>query len=274
MKIKIFIIFILFTNFTALAKAKIVTSITPLASIVAMLVKDDADVSSIVTSNICPHHYHLKISDLDKIKKADIVIYIDDQFDNFVPKLVNTNNSNIIKISRFKSLQIIDNNGHPNWHFWLDLSNVQILLEELSLKLAGYFPEKRAKIYHNLSKAKERIGDLAAMKIKILANLPRLILLSDSLEYFFIDNKSELYKLYQPNHKSLKYLAKLQQLIKEPNNKCLILSKDQDGKFYQKFNCPIIQLDSENWQTSKEKMVDLFYHQYLKMIKQVALCNK
>jgi zinc transport system substrate-binding protein len=273
MKIKIFALFIVFTNFTVLAKPKIVTSITPLASIVAMLVRDNAEVSSIVTNNICPHHYHLKLSDLDKVRKANIVIYIDDQFDNFVPKLMDTNNSHIIKISNFKSLKIVNNNGHPNWHFWLDLSNVQILLEELSLKLAGHFPERREVIYQNLGKAKKRIGDLAIIKTKILSDLPKVILLSDSLEYFFIDNNLEVNKLYQPNHKSLKYVANLQQLLKEPNNKCLILSSDQDGKFYQKFNSPIIQLESENWQTSKEEMVDLFYNQYLKMINQVAMCK-
>ena len=273
MEIKIFTLFIIFINFTALAKPKIVTTITPLASIVLMLVRDDAEVSSLVTNNICPHHYHLKLSDLEKIKEANIIIYIDDQFDNFVSKLVDKNSSKIIKISNFKSIKIVANKGHPNWHFWLDLDNIQILLEELSTELAQHFPEKRNSIYQNLKHAKKRVADLAMIKTKILSALPKLILLSDSLEYFFIGDKFSVNKLYQPNHKSLKYVDNLKQLLKGPDKPCLVISSDQDPKFYQNFNNKLIQLESENWPISEGEMVDLFYNQYLKMIHQVARCK-
>ncbi|MFU7503349.1 MAG: metal ABC transporter solute-binding protein, Zn/Mn family, partial [Candidatus Tisiphia sp.] len=78
-------------NYAAFAsgKVKIVTSITPLAAIIAMLVKDQAEIVAIANNDDCPHHYNLKPSDLKKVKDADIVFYIDEQFDGFVGKLMN-----------------------------------------------------------------------------------------------------------------------------------------------------------------------------------------
>lgn len=51
---------------------KIVTSTTPIASIVSVLVKDKARVVAINdVSSGCPHHYHMKPSDKDKVVGAD-----------------------------------------------------------------------------------------------------------------------------------------------------------------------------------------------------------
>ncbi|MFU7502495.1 MAG: metal ABC transporter substrate-binding protein [Candidatus Tisiphia sp.] len=116
-------------SFANVGRIKIVTSITTLASIIAMLVKEQAEIVAIANNNDCPHHYNLRPSDLKKVKDADIVFYIDEQFDGFAGKLMNGHSKNVIKISNFNRLKIINNDSYSNWHIWLDLDNVKILLD-------------------------------------------------------------------------------------------------------------------------------------------------
>ena len=52
------ILIITLFNTQVIARPKIVTSITPLASIAAMLLDDLAEITVIAASNSCPHHFH------------------------------------------------------------------------------------------------------------------------------------------------------------------------------------------------------------------------
>ena len=254
-------------NNTVFAKPKIVASISPITSIIAMLVEDKAELTTIAITNSCPHHYHLKPSDLKKIKDASLVVYINDEFDGFAAKLMKSHNNNVMKISDIKSIKIIDN----NWHFWLDLSNIKILLDELAIILARNFPEIRNDIYLNLDKAKKQIEELDKIKNQKLSDLPHVILLSDSLEYFFSFNKENNTRLYQ-SHNSPRYLSRLEKLLNKSEKNCLILSSDQPKEFYKRFNTKIIELESENWADSG-KIEQLFYKKYIKMIDEVVKCN-
>jgi zinc transport system substrate-binding protein len=274
MKIKILItLFIIIVNHTILAetaKIKIVSSITPLAAIIAMLVKDQAEIIVIANNNACPHHYHLKPSDLKIVKDADIVFYIDQQFDGFVGKLMNSHSDNVFKISNFSGLNIIGDEFNNNWHIWLDLDNVIIMLEQLAVILAKQFPAIDMIVNQNLVLAKQQVADLRKIEREELSSLQDVILLSDSLEYFFNKNY-KIAKLYNTNQKSLKYLSNLEELLNKSNSKCLILTIEQNVENYKKFNAMIVAVESENWQVSK--ITDqLFYNQYLKIINQVAKC--
>ncbi len=270
------ILFLFFASFKALAIEKpmlrIVTSITPLASIAQLLVKDLASISAIVTTNACPHHYSSKVSDLEKVRSADIIIYIDEQFDGFAAKLIRTHQVNNLKISSFTGLKIIKNNNQINWHLWLDLSNVEIILIQLAKELIKLKPELEKDINYNLQQSRNQLKELKTIKQNLLTTLPSLVLLNDSVEYFFIDNpKHDITNLYEPKNKSLYYMTKLETLVRSKEQPCLILSQEQNPQIYQKFERPIIQLTSENW-TLADGVLLPFYNQYLKMIQQVASC--
>ncbi|WP_041808461.1 metal ABC transporter solute-binding protein, Zn/Mn family [Rickettsia bellii] len=261
------ILYLLFFSFTSYAKPKIVTSITPIASIAAMLVKDKAEIESLAISNSCPHHYNLKPSDLAKVKNANIAIYIDEEFDGFAEKLINNHANTIIKISDIKDLKIIKD----NWHIWLDLDNVKVLLQEFTKIFSEKFPELQQDINNNLELAMKELQDLQEAKNNEFANIKDVILLSDSSEYFFIDTNIRTTKLYSDSQKSLRYFSKLDSLIKESNNKCLVLSTEQNPNLYNKLNVKTVILNSENWDI---KNIDSgsYRNQYLQMINQVKWC--
>lgn len=255
--------------FAGNTKIKIVTSITPLASVIAMLLADNAEIVAIANNNDCPHHYHLKPSDLQKVKDADLVVYIDDHFDSFASKLMNNHGQNVIKISDLTKLKLIGD----NWHIWLDLENVKILLEQLSAILAKQFPGLSAKIYQNLDTSKKQIDHLVKIKAEKLARLNDVILLSDSLEYLFDEQKYKVQKLYSGNQKSLKYVKTLEKLLDKSSDKCLVLSTEQDSKIYRNFKANVVTVESENW-IVENITDDLFYNQYLKIIDQISQCTK
>jgi len=275
-----------FLSLTSYGKPKIITSITPIAGIAAMLVKDKADIESLAVNSGCPHHYNLKPSDLAKVKNADIAIYIDEQFDGFAKKLIDNHSKNIIKISDIKTLKIkgIVNNRIAtsndvgkfksidyNWHIWLDLDNVAILLQEFAKIFSEKFPDLQADINNNLFVALKELETLQETKNNELATLKDVILLSDSSEYFFINPAITTVKLYSDNQKSLKYFSKLEALIKHTNNKCLVLSLEQNPKAYNKLNVKTVILNSENWEI-KNIDSNSFQNQYLQMINQVKKC--
>ncbi|WP_410526136.1 metal ABC transporter solute-binding protein, Zn/Mn family [Rickettsia endosymbiont of Gonocerus acuteangulatus] len=265
--ITITLLYFLFFSFTSYAKPKIVTSITPIASIAAMLVKDKVEIESLAVSNGCPHHYNLKPSDLAKVKNADIAIYIDEEFDGFAEKLINNHAKTIIKISDIKDLKTMKD----NWHIWLDLDNVQIMTKEFAKIFSEKFPDLQADINNNLELAMKELQDLQEAKNNEFANIKDVILLSDSSEYFFVDTNIRTTKLYSDSQKSLRYFSKLDSLIKESNNKCLILSTEQNPNLYNKLNVKTVILNSENWDI---KNIDSrsFQNQYLQMINQVRGC--
>ena len=181
----ILLILILLANTSYAEKPKIVTSTIPLAIITKMITGDLFDINIIQTSKGCPHHYQMKPSDKNKAENANILIYIDDNFDNVASLLFAKSKRHVIKISDMKSLDFIGNNGQKNWHFWLSLENILAYENELSGILIKSFPEFKAKILSNKDHAEAQILELAKKKNQILKDLGELVLLSDSLEHLF-----------------------------------------------------------------------------------------
>ncbi|HJD55127.1 MAG TPA: zinc ABC transporter substrate-binding protein [Rickettsia endosymbiont of Pyrocoelia pectoralis] len=229
---------------TSYGKPQIVTTITPIASLASMVLKDKADIEALAVGSGCPHHYNLKPSDLKKVQNADIAIYIDEEFDGFAEKLINNHAKTIIKISDIKNLKIIE----MNLHLWLDLDNAKVILQELAKIFSEKFPDLKQDINNNLELALRELTALQETKNNELANLKDVILLNDSSEYFFVNPNIKTTKLYSGTQKSLKYFSKLEDLIKNSNNKCLILNLEQNPELYNKLDTKIVRLNSENWE--------------------------
>ena len=253
------------------ASPKIVTSITPIASIIAMLTGDSAEIVAIDASSGCPHHYHMKPSDKDKVTDANVMVYIDDHFDGFAGRLFENFKGRTVKISDIESVKLIGENGKINWHFWLDLDNVSALQEEISNLLLSEFPELKDGLLLKQKENKADIAMLKKLKEEALKLVDNLVLLSDSLEHFFTGTDVKITKLYQKPNSSLQDFEKLQNALNVETDLCIVLDTTQDPKIYQKFNKKIVQLESENWvlEDSMHGDSELFYRKYINMIKQL-----
>lgn len=269
------LILVLFVNVAFAAKPKIVTSITPIASIISMMTEGAAEVVAIDASAGCPHHYQMRPSDKDKVINSKMLVYIDDSFDGFAGLLFTNFGGKIVKLSELKSINFLDENGQKNWHFWLDLKNILALHAELSEILLKEFPELEYNILASQNKIKAKITSLMQLKENELKSVGELVILSDSLAHFFTDADAQIIKLYQKSNSSLKDLENLEYVLNTDIAQCIVIDSAQNLKSYKKFNKNIIQLESENWALSNDESSswDLFCTKYLKMINQLQGCR-
>lgn len=267
-------LFILVSSLSANAKPKIVTSITPIASLVAMLTEDAADVVAINVSSGCPHHYQMKPSDKEKIFDAKMLIYIDDSFESFAGKLAEKFKGKVVKISDFGSVNFQDKRDAINWHFWLDLNNVLAFHEELAEVLIKDIPELKLTIESNRNKARAKIKSLIQLKDHELSSIHDVVVVSDSFEHFFNGIDTGVVKLYQKTHSSLKDYSDIEHILDNQTHQCVVVDSDQDDSVYKKFSKRIVKLDSENWVSENENWfkTDLFCNKYIEMIKLLKQC--
>ena len=274
MKNKILLlILVLFANAALGAKPRIVTSITPIAGIVSMLVDGAAEVVAIDISAGCPHHYQMRPSDKDKIADSQMLIFIDDSFDVFAGKLFARFQDKTVKISELNLINFLDANGQKNWHFWLDLKNVLAFQEELANILLKYFPELKDTILSNKNKAQAKITSLMKLKQRELESVNELVILSDSFEHFFAGMSTRIIKLYQRENSSLRDFRNLEHILNTDQPQCIVIDNTQDSAIYKKFSKKIIQIESENWTVDDNMLRDLFYTKYLEMINQLKDCR-
>ncbi len=268
------IIFLILTQSICFAKIKIVTSITPLASITSMLLEDLVEVISINNQQECPHNLTIRPSDITKILNAELVIYIDDNFELFIPKILKNYNGLTFKVSDITVIDFAETNSNqPNWHFWLDLNNVMLFQQKLSTFLINHFPKFKEEIIINLIKSQKKINILKERKKKLLNNVTGLLVLSDSLEHFF-KNEKNITSLYQAETNSIKSMTILKNKAKSNAVQCLVIGPNQNPSAYKVFNKKIIQLDSENWKVDKkQKIHNLFEEKYLELINQLKTCT-
>ncbi|RYE06372.1 MAG: hypothetical protein EOP33_04100 [Rickettsiaceae bacterium] len=254
------------------ANPKIVVSITPIASIVSMLLGQEAEIISLANSNGCPHQHAAKLSDLNNIKNSDISIYIDKQFDHFAAKLMSEHAKEIIVIGDIDELKITYNNNVPNLHLWLDLSNVKCMLKQLSSIFIKQFPKLEQHITKNLNDSIIKIDNLAATKNNVLSNSSQVMLFSDSLEYFFNYNHNVIISNYSLS-KNISYVNTFRDILEKNSHlKCFVFSAEQDTTFYNQYNKKIVKLQSENWQLSKD-LSELYFIKYTEMIKLIEQCQ-
>ncbi|NSW88266.1 zinc ABC transporter substrate-binding protein [bacterium] len=184
---------------------KIVATIKPIHSIILNVV-DNEDVHLLLNGNVSPHDYHLKPSDMKKIKEADIVFYVDDEsIETFLHRALKTiddrNKVAIFSNSRIKLLPIREggiweeelaedghNHAHGEYdgHIWLSTNNAIRITKQVVKKLSEITPSKKnlykknAMIYINQLKnsKKEISAELASIK-----NEPYIVF-HDAYQYF------------------------------------------------------------------------------------------
>ena len=219
----VLLLLLVVSNFSANAKPKLVTSITPVASLVAMLTEDEAEVVAINISSGCPHHYQMKPSDKEKIFESQMLIYIDDSFDSFAGKLAEKFKGKVVKISSFRSLNFQDEKEGINWHFWLDLNNVLAFHDELAAILIKEIPELKTVVESNKSKTRAKINLLIQLKYHELASIKGMVVVSDSLEHFFKGIDAGVIKLYKKAHSSLKDYSDIEYILGNDRPQCIVI---------------------------------------------------
>ena len=84
-----------------MANADILASVKPLGFIVSSIADGVTGTQVLVPAGASPHDYNLKLSDIQKVKSADLVVWIGEDVDSFLDKP-------ITQIERKKVITIAD----------------------------------------------------------------------------------------------------------------------------------------------------------------------
>jgi zinc transport system substrate-binding protein len=270
------LILIFFLSLNVIASVKVSVSIKPIHSIVSLLTDGVTDPDLLIKGNQSAHHFFMKPSHAMKIMSSDLFILIDKDFEAGLQKITNNLDKNKIFYFSNTSKNILSSkdNLHSsdsiNPHLWLDKENVINFAKGLSEKLRELYPENSKQLQKNL--------DLFLKKFSMASqsNFPnnhkkKIILQSNSAEYFLNDNNIKDYQIISNNHEGLISMKKYNEIIKlSDGNKIACLIADYNSnydlieKLAKEINTQLIVIDvigrnSKDYYKFTQSIYDKFY---------------
>lgn len=246
---KKFICILLFAinNLAEANKLKVVVTNRPIASLVAMISGDQANIDILAPPCGCPHNYHMKPSQHALIKNSDILVYINQDFDAFIQPHLGKYKGRVLNIGDLPGLQLLKNNTVTNWHIWFSIDNALIILEEVKKILVGLDP-KNTNLYNSRAVMfSKQIKKFQARK-KYFEQC-NILLLTDNIEYLFGATKFNIYKNIAYNDNiTLNFAQQIENIVKTKNLDVVIISDEQNYQFFKKLvPNKIVQIYGENW---------------------------
>lgn len=206
MKIHLLVISLVFCAFPAYADG-VLASIKPLHSLVAGVMEGAGTPELIVGGNTSPHEFQLKPSQMAMLQKADMVFYMDDQFETFLSNALSALPKNVRKVPVAQTMGItllpqrhggtweLDEHEHghehvssmaQDFHVWLDPEYTKELVARIAEELSARYPENE-KIYRaNAKKITVRLSELDKKIAGVLkgAKDKSFIVFHDAYQYF------------------------------------------------------------------------------------------
>ncbi len=206
---------------------------------------------------------------LDQLQKADIFVYIDNDFDVFAKALIKKSNAEIIELSKADGLKL----APGNWHIWLLPNNAEAILRLATNALSVKMPDQSNFFENNLALSLKKMQDLELRSLKII-DISNTVLLSDSAEYLFMGREG-VQKIYSHgDYASIKSTQDIKSLS-EDHSKCFVISSGQSYKKYRSLlgeNAHIAQVSAENWVGGGD-LANLYYEQYSGILEVLESCS-
>ncbi|WP_026958242.1 zinc ABC transporter substrate-binding protein ZnuA [Aliagarivorans taiwanensis] len=131
------------------AEPVILTSIKPLQLLVTSLYQEQVSTDYLVDPRFSPHDYALRPSDIRKLRRADLIIWVGEELEPYLGKPLDhfpTPQLEVMALSditlRAAAQQYDDGHNHElDPHVWLDIEIMQRLAERLTEKVIQLEPE-------------------------------------------------------------------------------------------------------------------------------------
>ena len=253
----IVLFFLLVMSFSANAAMKIVASYPPVQSLVWSISQDVHPVSVLINNNKQGHHdITLKPTQVKTLREADIVFWIGEDLENFMPQALKTNAPEAFSVPLMQEtadLTLLKNNVNNekfDVHFWLNPNNAKKMLETIAMVLSQKDPTNADKYQKNKEKAISYFDQLKDIQKpdknkKIIAFHDGFSYMND---YFGLNIQTVPFDIKKtPTPQDLK---KLQDYLKTQNPDCIIIepqmSRRQEKNFGLK-KLPSVKMDGFGW---------------------------
>ena len=122
---------------SALAAPRVVTSIAPLQEVTAALMQGVTSPQSIMADNASTHHFALRPSHMRLLQQADLVIWIDRNFEAGFNRIAETLPNSVDQLEILPALGIDSDDGH----IWYSPRLLQLLITIITTQLVEIDPQ-------------------------------------------------------------------------------------------------------------------------------------
>jgi zinc transport system substrate-binding protein len=243
----------------------ILVSIKPIHSIIANITNEVTDPELLLDSNISPHTYALKPSDVKKMSDSDIIIYTSSNIENFLGKSIdNLKNDKItIELIKIEGLTLLPNrtsnkiaipepDEHQDEHhdenhihdynidphIWLLPDNIAVIAKYITDILTNHDPANALKYKNNLMIFLDKLEKHNLfIKNKLSPYSGKaFIVYHDAFQYFEKNyGLNNVGHLTSPSNITLgaKKIKQMKDIIKEHNVKCVFREPQFSGTIVQ-----------------------------------------
>ncbi len=144
------------------SKIRVVASFHPMAQLTEIIGGDKVEVHTIIPAKGDPHSFEPTISDLKKLKTADIFIYNGLGLETWLDKaLAAAQNPDLVSVEASRGcLPLITESGAADPHLWISLTGSILQVENIKRALAASFPDNKDYFEQNYSEFKEKMEEL------------------------------------------------------------------------------------------------------------------
>ena len=122
---------------SALAAPRVVTSIAPLQEVTAALMQGVTSPQSIMADNASTHHFALRPSHMRLLQQADLVIWIDRNFEAGFNRIAETLPNSVDQLEILPALGLDSDDGH----IWYSPRLLQLLITIITTQLVAIDPQ-------------------------------------------------------------------------------------------------------------------------------------
>ncbi len=186
-------------NTVAMAEVRVVASIAPIHSLVAGVMEGVGIPKMLVRGGASPHAYALRPSDARALNDADLIIWVGEKLETFLPKVLGSlgKGAEVIKLMQSPQIRLLDARKPGIWedrhdhsgkdpHIWLSPANAKAIARISATALISLDPANAETYAANAKRVAERIEvtarDIAA-QLASVADEP-FVLFHDSFRYF------------------------------------------------------------------------------------------
>jgi len=245
-------------------KPAVVTTISPLYSLLSALTKGVVEVKLLIPPKASPHAFQLRPGVIKALNAADVVVWIGPTMETTLASLMKKQSyqSKILTVLEMPGITSYGkrchscghDEDHNDPHVWLDVNNAKVIVMAVQRRLIEKFPALKVALTANGKRLIQRLDDLdqeLAHRFKGLSNVPFAVF-HDGYQYF-----EKAYKLSQPvvlhlipGHHSFLSVKKRQALLETLRNKkvqCIFtepqFSKDLPKRLAQELGMRMIEID-------------------------------
>ena len=233
---------------TALAAPRVVTSIAPLQEVTAALMQGVTRPQSIITDNASTHHFALRPSHMRLLQQADLVIWIDRNFEAGFNRITETLPSSVDQLEILPTLGIDSDDGH----IWYSPRLLQLLITIITTQLVEIDPQN-ALLYRD--NARQLSTAIETWRSETVAQMgdrqPRFITDHAFTSHFETDMGYPAIATihdHHDDHGGLRGLGKIEERLRRQSANCLLTLESSAStlalQLAHKYHLKVISLSS------------------------------